>query len=99
MAELIDKWKVVDMLTALENEFQHYKPFQGFEHAMYRKVVAVEKEIGEMVAVEAEPIKHARWVHHNKGYNNWVECSNCSTVGSPFWNRCPLCEAKMAAEI
>jgi hypothetical protein len=54
MTELIDKWKVVDMLTALENEFQHYKPFHGFEHAMYRKLCDVEMEIGKMVAVHSD---------------------------------------------
>jgi len=36
-----------------------------------------------------------RWIGHNRGENNWVECSECSTVGSPFWKCCPVCEAKM----
>ena len=26
------------------------------------------------------------------------DCSNCKTIGSPFWKRCPLCEAKMRGE-
>ena len=39
--------------------------------------------------------KHGRWISHNKGWNNWVECSECNTVGSPFWKCCPVCEAKM----
>ena len=91
MAELIDKWKVVDMLTALENEFQHYKPFHGFEHAMYRKVVAVEKEIGEMVALEAEPIKHAHWE------GDW--CSRCGKLAEENSPRCPYCGAYMDEEI
>lgn len=39
--------------------------------------------------------RHGRWISHNRGMNNWVECSECNTVGSPFWKRCPLCEAKM----
>ena len=39
--------------------------------------------------------KHGRWIVHNKGQNNWVECSECNTVGSLFWKRCPMCEAKM----
>ena len=51
MTELISKWKVVDMLTSLENEFQHFKPFEGFEHAMYRKLCEVEIEIGKMQSV------------------------------------------------
>ena len=42
-----------------------------------------------------DAVKHGRWISHNKGQNNWVECSECNTVGSPFWKRCPMCEAKM----
>lgn len=45
-----------------------------------------------------EEIKHGRWIVHNKGQNNWVECSECNTVGSPFWKRCPVCERKMEGE-
>lgn len=48
MTEVIKKWDVVDMLTALENDFQKYKPFQGNEEAMYRKVCEVEIAIGKM---------------------------------------------------
>jgi len=36
-----------------------------------------------------------RWIQHNKGHNNWVECSECNTVGSPFWKCCPVCTAMM----
>ena len=38
MVEYIEKHKAVNLLTALENEFQQFKPFKGFEHAMYRKL-------------------------------------------------------------
>ena len=24
------------------------------------------------------------------------DCSNCKTIGSPHWKRCPVCEAKMS---
>ena len=44
---------------------------------------------------KADAVVYGRWIHHNKGQNNWVECSECNTVGSPFWKRCPVCEAKM----
>ena len=23
------------------------------------------------------------------------DCSNCKTIGSPHWKRCPVCEARM----
>lgn len=43
--------------------------------------------------------KHGRWITHGRGFNNWCECSECGTVGSPFWKRCPMCEAKMGEEV
>lgn len=39
--------------------------------------------------------RRGRWISHNKGQNNWVECSECNTVGSPFWKCCPVCTADM----
>ena len=47
-------------------------------------------------AVEAEEElhraeKHGYWIARN----GWVDCSECGTVGSPHWKRCPVCEAKM----
>jgi uncharacterized paraquat-inducible protein A len=44
---------------------------------------------------EAEPVRHGRWIVHQRMSNNWCECSECNTVGSPQWKRCPVCEAKM----
>ena len=106
MVELIDKWKVVDMLTALENEFQHYKPFHGFEHAMYRKLVEVEMEIGKIPAVEAEPVVHAHWITEMDDLG-WLKhtCSNCGYTKrtdihvSLGWNGCPTCCAHMDEEV
>lgn len=44
-----------------------------------------------------DAVRRGRWVplFNAKSLNNWVECSECKTVGSPFWKRCPVCEAKM----
>lgn len=39
--------------------------------------------------------RKGRWIIHNKGQNNWCECSVCNTVGSPFWKVCPVCTADM----
>ena len=36
-----------------------------------------------------------RWIQYNKENNNWVECSECNTVGSPLWKCCPVCTAMM----
>ena len=44
------------------------------------------------------PVVHGRWIVRNKGMNNWVDCSECGTIGSPHWKCCPVCEAKMDFE-
>ncbi len=56
MSELINKWDVVNKLIHLENEFQHYKPFEGFEHAMYRKLCNLEIEIGKTPGIGWIPV-------------------------------------------
>ena len=57
--------------------------------------VDVALEIATFPTVEAEPVHYGHWIIINKGFDNWVECSECRTAGSPFWKRCPMCEAKM----
>lgn len=58
------------------------------------QVVRVE-DLEKAPTVDAESVHYGRWITINKGFDNWVECSECNTVGSPFWKRCPVCEAKM----
>ena len=44
---------------------------------------------------DAEIVVHGHWVKHNfLGHEQFV-CSECQTLGSPQWKRCPVCEAKM----
>ena len=52
MAEYIEKWPIVNRLIDIENEFQQYKPFHGFEHAMYRKICEAEIAIGKTQAAD-----------------------------------------------
>ena len=56
MAEYIEKRKVVNLLIELEKEFQQFKPFKGFEHAMYRKLCEAEIAIGELPAADVAPV-------------------------------------------
>ena len=60
MAEYIEKWSVVNRLIDIENEFQQYKPFHGFEHAMYRKICEAEIAIGKTQAVNAVPVSELK---------------------------------------
>ena len=63
MDEYIEKHKVVNLLIELEKEFQQFKPFKGFERAMYRKLCEAEIAIGKLPAADAAPV---------------VRCKNCT---------------------
>ncbi len=52
-------------------------------------------ELLEGDAVDAEPVVHGHWVKYNFLGHEQYACSECQTLGSPQWKRCPVCEAKM----
>ena len=92
--DLINKWDVVNKLIQLENNYQFYKE-QWDADVLYRRICELEIGIGKTPTVDAVEVVHGRWISHNKGQNNWVECSMCNTIGSPFWKCCPVCTAMM----
>lgn len=101
MAEYIEKHKAVNLLTSLENEFQQFKPFEGFEHAMYRKLCETEIAIGKLPAADVVPVVHGRWEIDDFWSDNVQitgKCAACSEIISWFNelpNYCPNCGARM----
>lgn len=104
MAEYIEKHKVVNLLTALENECQQFKPFEGFEHEMYRKLCETEIAIGKLPAADVVPVVHGRWLHSGCEECSGLEvvkCSECNheAFAIAFYvcngNYCPSCGARM----
>lgn len=55
------------------------------------------EEIDKQPTIEAEPVRHGRWVHHNGGYSDHFECTACGDdiVLTGKWRFCPNCGAKM----
>ena len=81
MPEYIEKYAAVNRLIDLENEFQQYKPFHGFEHAMYRKICEAEIAIGKIPSADVAPVRHGRW-EWCKDYDgdSILVCSECGRV-------------------
>ena len=51
--------------------------------------------IDSIPAADVEEVRHGRWMPNGiRGDQTWT-CSECKTLGSPHWKRCPVCEAKM----
>lgn len=52
-------------------------------------------EIKRQPPADVEEVKHGLWIEQTlSGEATWC-CSECKTLGSPHWKRCPVCEAKM----
>ena len=95
MAEYIEKWSIVNRLIDIENEFQQYKPFHGFEHAMYRKICEAEIAIGKTQAADVAPVRHGRWLCVDTDTEQFFLCNRCKK--KEYWesNYCPNCGADM----
>ena len=49
----------------------------------------------DLMPADVVEIKHGHWIEQSiSGEQTWC-CSECKTLGSPHWKRCPVCEAKM----
>ena len=55
--------------------------------------------IGEVPTIEAEPVKHGRWVDNGIPESMLSKCSVCDySCGAYSFNYCPNCGAKMDLE-
>lgn len=58
-----------------------------------------ESEFANMIeatpTADVEEVRHGEWRIKNLCGERICECSECKTLGSPMWKRCPVCEAKM----
>ena len=59
---------------------------RGDAYMRHRQALEAEEEL-----LRAD--KYGYWIPRHGG--EWVDCSECGTVGSPHWKRCPVCEAKI----
>ena len=48
--------------------------------------------IDNQPTADVEEVKRGHWITNPRGF---CFCSECLTSGSPYWKRCPICEAKM----
>lgn len=61
----------------------------GFIHS-----VVTERQIVAAPTIEAEPVRHGRWVDAHKGLSA-CKCTICGSVRETETNYCPNCGAKM----
>ena len=62
----------------------------------------IEYELSCLPAVDAEPVRHGRWVAEIDRMGNYAHCSECGCRCrgyAPNYKYCPNCGAKMDAEV
>lgn len=75
----------------------------GYElHRTYREdantIVYEVKKIGEIPTIEAEPVRHGRWIKtdkHDIYYQPGYKCSVCKILTTCHGRYCPNCGARM----
>ena len=63
---------------------------KGLEPSQYIEIIP---------AADVEPVRRGRWLPQILNGTRIWDCSECKTIGSPQWKRCPVCEAKMVEEV
>ena len=64
----------------------------GKDASQFYDLVSLLHDLGDLA--EEKPVR-GRWMPQIVlGQKAW-DCSECRTLGSPYWKRCPVCEAKM----
>ena len=74
MAELIDKWEVVNKLIRLENNYQFYKEKWDAD-VLYRRICELEIGIGKTPGIELVRCKDCKnWARHTTFNLNYGVC-------------------------
>ena len=103
--------RLIDADALIEKAECLFKDLNSIEDYIYNHGVGDSITIIEFAAtIEAEPVKHGRWIVVSDGYGNGdatahiCECSECKDTiwvykkATRRWNYCPNCGAKMNTE-
>ena len=88
MPELIDRRK---LLNTLCKECGHCKNMEEAERGS-AKPCSVHRIIAEQPTIEAEPVRHGRWIKQENGLNI---CSACGVTKVSHFPFCGHCGARM----
>ena len=100
MAEYIDREAAIAAL----DEFRLNETVSKYATVMQCKaardaISRATKALESLPAADVEPVRRGRWLPQILNGTRIWDCSECKTIGSPQWKRCPVCEAKMDEEV
>ena len=99
MDEYIEKDAAIAALTEFCYE-QTVSKYLSVENCLVARgaIERATKVLESLPAADVEPVKRGRWLPQILNGTRIWDCSECKTIGSPQWKRCPVCEAKMDEE-
>ena len=90
--------RLIDANALDEQLYEAMRKYDAYDSCQAKTVGGIMEAqdlLYDAPTVDAEVVKHGQWVKYNfLGYDQFA-CSECQTLGSPQWKRCPVCEAKM----
>lgn len=94
------------LIDADELKKKLYKDTTGWSHGEHPMVIEAD-DIDDAPTVDAEPVKHAHWIHHHdvehygKSDGAYWRCSSCGRIlkDSNWFSYCPMCGARMDGKI
>ena len=97
MAEYIEREQLIG---SLEDVIADYRDERTFSTDFAATVVIdiLNNIVKCQPAADVEPVKRGMWLKQTLNGTRIWDCSECKTIGSPAWKRCPVCEAKMDEE-
>ena len=99
MDEYIKREAAITALTKFRDDLRVYKYATASDFlSAIDAIERVTKVLKSLPSADVESVKRGRWLPQIVlGTRVW-DCSECKTIGSPQWKRCPVCEAKMDEE-
>ena len=99
MDEYIERDKAIAALNKVRDDQRVFKYATASEFLSARDAIErAVKMLESLPAADVEPVKRGRWLTQILNGTRIWDCSECKTIGSPQWKRCPVCEAKMDEE-
>lgn len=98
MAEYIEREVALQKVKKLQETDPATIGKKQFADGYFAGLDELEIILRGVPTAEAAIVVHGHWVKYNFLGHDQFACSECQTLGSPQWKRCPVCEAKMDGE-
>lgn len=93
MAEYVDKEAALSLVRSDAPEDEKAAVTIATAKKLVRSIIQ------RAPAADVAPVVHGRWIQQPLNGTYIWRCSECETIGSPQWNYCPKCGAKMGDKL